>query len=124
MRRHRRRLQIAVSVGSHRTGRGLSKRVERTHAITPECLNRPHRRKRIVAVISAHFAHFRYRAPDAAQRVALAKRCAAEPGPYQAPAFGTIPVLRSSTEEVLHRARDTKRLHTLRPDNPRFRPIT
>ena len=26
------------------------------HAITPECLNRPHRRKRIVAVISAHFA--------------------------------------------------------------------
>src|SRR4051794_14022127 len=35
--------------------------------------------------------------PDAAQRVALAERCAAEPGPSRTPAFGTIPVLRSST---------------------------
>jgi putative endonuclease len=37
------------------------------------------------------------RAPDAAQRVALAKRCAAEPGPYQTPVLGTVPVLRSIT---------------------------
>src|SRR5215218_2657341 len=36
------------------------------------------------------------RSPDAAQRVALAKRCAAEPGSLRTPAFGTIPVLRSS----------------------------
>src|ERR1700754_3943846 len=44
------------------------------------------------------------RAPDAAQRVALAKRCAAEPGPYQPPALGTVPVLRSSASQELRAA--------------------
>src|ERR1700709_927187 len=34
--------------------------------------------------------------------------CAAEPGPYRAPVFGTVPVLRCTAEEALHRARDTK----------------
>jgi hypothetical protein len=37
----------------------------------------------------------------------FAKRCAAEPGPSRTPPLGTVPVLRSSAEEALHRARDT-----------------
>src|SRR4051794_6883718 len=43
------------------------------------------------------------RAPDAAQRVALAKWCAAEPGPYQAPVFGTVPALRSGMKNAAPR---------------------
>ncbi len=43
------------------------------------------------------------RAPDAAQRVALAQRCAAEPGPYRAPVFGTVPVLRSGMKNAASR---------------------
>src|ERR1700754_2601827 len=43
------------------------------------------------------------RAPDAAQRGALAERCAAEPGPYRAPVFGTVPVLRSSAKSAASR---------------------
>src|ERR1700709_601523 len=43
------------------------------------------------------------RAPDAAQRVALAKRCAAEPGPYQAPVFGAVPALRSGMKNAAPR---------------------
>src|SRR3954463_2180841 len=44
-----------------------------------------------------------YCSPDAAQRVALAKRCAAEPGPYQAPVFGAVPALRSSVKNAAAR---------------------
>jgi hypothetical protein len=47
-------------------------------------------------------------APDAAQRVALAKRCAAEPGSSWLDETG-VPALRCTAEEALHRVRDTKR---------------
>jgi hypothetical protein len=43
------------------------------------------------------------RAPDAAQRVALAERCAAEPGPYRTPVFGTVPALRSGMKNAAPR---------------------
>src|SRR5258707_2065172 len=53
------------------------------------------------------------RAPDAAQRAALAISaftrvfdalwCAAEPGPYQAPVFGTVPALRSGMKNAAPR---------------------
>src|SRR3954468_17265832 len=53
-------------------------------------------------------------APDAAQRhkrvyarlrraMALAKRCAAEPGPLRTPAFGTVPALRSGMKKAAPR---------------------
>src|SRR3954469_15011289 len=45
----------------------------------------------------------RLRAPDAAQRVALAKRCAAEPGPSRTLALGTVPALRSGMKNAAPR---------------------
>jgi hypothetical protein len=39
------------------------------------------------------------RSPDAAQR----ERCAAEPGPYQTPALGTVPALPSSVKNAAPR---------------------
>jgi hypothetical protein len=38
------------------------------------------------------------------QRVALAKRCFAEPGPYQAPVFATAPALQRTAPQVLRAA--------------------
>src|SRR4051794_12687772 len=43
------------------------------------------------------------RASDAAQRVALAERCAAEPGPPRTPASGTVPALRSGMKNAAPR---------------------
>jgi hypothetical protein len=61
---------------------------------------------RKVATIPRHSGNEKggRRAPDAAQRAALAERCAAEPGPSRAPAFGTVPVLRSSASQELRAA--------------------
>jgi hypothetical protein len=48
-----------------------------------------------------------YRAPDAAQRAALRGVVRCRAGAVTNTALGTVPVLRSSAEEALHRARDT-----------------
>jgi hypothetical protein len=47
---------------------------------------------------------FLSRVPGAMQRVALAKRCFAEPGPYQAPAFCTAPALQRTASQGLRAA--------------------
>ena len=44
------------------------------------------------------------RVPGAMQRVALAKRCFAEPGPCQAAVFGTAPALQRTVPQVLRAA--------------------
>jgi hypothetical protein len=57
----------------------------------------------VQAGVRSIVGHSGGRAPDAAQRVALAKRCAAEPGPHKAPAFGTVPALRSGMKNAASR---------------------
>ena len=49
----------------------------------------------------------RFRAPDAAQRAVLRGVVRCRAGAVPNTALGTVPVLRSSAEEALHRARDT-----------------
>src|SRR4051812_45858842 len=56
------------------------------------------------------------RSPDAAQRVALAKRCAAEPGPSFSPATG-VPALRSGMKNTAARPGHVELRH--RPDHLR-----
>src|SRR5712692_6323778 len=53
-------------------------------------------------------AGMRWRAPDAAQRAALAAWCAADPGSILHSASSWVPALRCTAEEALHRVRDTK----------------
>src|SRR3954451_21701720 len=59
------------------------------------------------------------RFPDAVQRVALAKRCAAEPGPLRTQVFGTIPVLRSSTACCIAPGKQSAVEYRHRPRPPR-----
>src|SRR5882672_10147400 len=50
------------------------------------------------------------RSPDAVQRVALAKRCAAEPGPLRGSVFVTVPALRSGMKNAAPRPGHDTRL--------------
>jgi hypothetical protein len=53
------------------------------------------------------------RAPDAVQRVALAKRCAAEPGPRLHKEVTGVPALRSGTKNAAPRPGHERQLEML-----------
>src|SRR3954465_8016867 len=54
--------------------------------------------------LTALKGRLRSRVPGAMQRVALAKRCFAEPGPYKPPASGTVPALQRTASQELRAA--------------------
>src|SRR5947209_4365040 len=79
-----------------------------THCMPPCTIGCSTPTSSVNRVVIIPYPYYLCRSPDAAQRVALAERCAAEPGPSRTPACGTVPALRSGIR-MPHRVRETAR---------------